>query len=539
MFLIGLLSNLADGWRTILDVERVRAITLISAQRSRTNESLARNRRRADRRRSVVYAVREQRDRLNSASGEPIGFNYELTLNYARSRIAATLALPILVAIVALAAAPWADLTHIAMWASAVMASHAITLAACRHYIRLPAVSVDIKSWQLRFVAAELLSGISWAALFLLIPLSATSFGLDVFQFAAMLMFVAVTTSLSSTIPMAAMAGSVPATLALAAVYMTHGQFLYAALVMAALCVLFIILFLTSRINMATLAVLETRAEKDLLIAELGTAKSISDESRRRAEEANLAKSRFLATMSHELRTPLNAIIGFSEVIEQELLGPVGHESYKEYVSDIHKSGRYLLKLINEILDLSRIEAGRADLNEETVDLQAVVADCQRLTRLKAKAKRISVTQDFAPDLPPILADEQAVRQIVLNLLSNALKFTPAGGAIDLRVQPTPGGGLALSVRDNGPGIPAGEIPVVLSSFGQGAISIKNAERGAGLGLTIVQALMATHGGTFELRSELRVGTEAVATFPAARVIAAAPLAADEHPELQPMQMTG
>jgi len=233
--------------------------------------------------------------------------------------------------------------------------------------------------------------------------------------------------------------------------------------------------------------------------------------------------------MSHELRTPLNAILGFSEIIKNEVLGPIGNESYKDYLGDIHSSGQHLLNLINEILDLSRIEAGRYELNEEPVNLVEVVEECRHIMQLKAKAKGIIITEHYARGLPRLWADDRAVRQITLNLLSNAIKFTPLSGEITIRVGQNPGRGQFVSIRDNGPGIPPEEIPIVLSSFGQGSIAIKSAERGAGLGLPIVQALMQTHDGTFELKSKLRDGTEAIATFPQQRVMEALP-PIDESP---------
>ena len=186
---------------------------------------------------------------------------------------------------------------------------------------------------------------------------------------------------------------------------------------------------------------LSFRTEKDALIAELETAKSMSDEARRRAEEANLAKSRFLASMSHELRTPLNAILGFSEVMANEVLGPMGNQTYREYARDVHESGQHLLDLINEILDLSRIEAGRYQLNEEPLMLLHVVEDCCHLMELKARNKDIRIVQDFESTMPRLFADERAVRQITLNLLSNAIKFTSTGGEIRVRVGWTAGGG--------------------------------------------------------------------------------------------------
>ena len=281
--------------------------------------------------------------------------------------------------------------------------------------------------------------------------------------------------------------------------------------------------YVARRMHNSSVMQLAFRREMDGLVAELETAKSMSDEARRRAEEANLAKSRFLASMSHELRTPLNAILGFSEVMASEVLGSMNNQTYREYARDIHGSGQHLLGVINEILDLSRIEAGRYQLNEEPVTLVAVVEDCCRLMELKTRNKDIRLLQQFEEKLPRLFADEKAVRQITLNLLSNAVKFTPSGGEIVVRVGWTAGGGQYVSVKDDGPGIPEEEIPVVLSAFGQGSIAIKSAEQGTGLGLPIVQGLIAMHGGEFQLDSKLRVGTEAIAIFPAARVMEPVP----------------
>ena len=493
------------------------------------NDKTAANRQRADRRRSVLRAVREQRERLLSTSGTRPAFDNELALTFARNRLSAIYALPLLIAIIATAGLLWIPPPVVVVWSAAVLATHVGMIALCYTYTTLPAGQAGARAWTRRFVAAEFVGSIAWASLLLLVPPSASDVaGLEVFQFTTMLIVVSAITSLASTVPAAAVAGTVPITLTLAALYVARGDFLFMILSIMALGAQFFFLILASRLYTATLAMLEYRAEKDLLIAELGTAKSISDESRRRAEEANLAKSRFLATMSHELRTPLNAILGFSEIIKNEVLGPIGNESYKDYVCDIHASGHHLLNLINEILDLSRIEAGRYDLNEEPVNLVAIVEECQHLMQVKAKAKGILVTEHYMEGMPRLWADGRAVRQITLNLLSNAIKFTPRSGEIVMTVGARAGRGQYLSIRDNGPGIPAEEIPIVMSSFGQGSIAIKSAERGAGLGLPIVQALMRTHDGWFELKSKLREGTEAIATFPQARVMEALPPLDDE-----------
>jgi two-component system cell cycle sensor histidine kinase PleC len=317
--------------------------------------------------------------------------------------------------------------------------------------------------------------------------------------------------------------GTVPMTAAVVARLVLLQDSFYIALATMAIGVQIYFIFLAKGLNSTARAMLEFRAQKDTLIAQLEEATSISEEARLRAEAANVAKSRFLATMSHELRTPLNAILGFSEVMKSELMGPLENPTYREYTASIHRSGSHLLNLINEILDLSRIEAGRYELTEEPVLLAAVVDDCYRLMKLRAENKGLEVTENFDETLPQILADERAMRQICLNLLSNALKFTPRGGRVTLKVARAWDGGQLISVRDTGPGIPKDELPKVMQAFGQGSLAHETAEGGTGLGLPIVRSLVELHGGSFELRSELRKGTEAIAFFPRKRVLQGKP----------------
>ena len=227
--------------------------------------------------------------------------------------------------------------------------------------------------------------------------------------------------------------------------------------------------------------------------------------------------------MSHELRTPLNAILGFSEVMKAELFGGHAVAAYRGYSADIHASGQHLLMLINEILDLSRVEAGRYELAEEAVDLQAVADECRHLMALRANKKEIRIDQEDGPPLPRLWADARAVRQVMLNILSNAVKFTPAGGAICVRLGLTQGGGLFFAVADTGVGIPEAEIPTVMSSFGRGSFAQKTAEEGTGLGLPIVKALIELHGGAFDLRSQVREGTTVTVSFPPQRAMSALP----------------
>jgi two-component system cell cycle sensor histidine kinase PleC len=191
------------------------------------------------------------------------------------------------------------------------------------------------------------------------------------------------------------------------------------------------------------------------------------------------------------------------------------------------------LQLINEILDLSRIEAGRYELHEERAHLGDIMQECHRLLKLRAESKGLEIVEEIACDLPQAWVDPRAIRQICLNLLSNALKFTPKGGRITLTVAPALGGGQMLSVRDTGPGIPKDEIPKVMQAFGQGSLAHETAEGGTGLGLPIVRNLIELHGGSFELVSELRKGTEAIVIVPQQRVLAAVsplqPLGEERH----------
>jgi two-component system cell cycle sensor histidine kinase PleC len=257
--------------------------------------------------------------------------------------------------------------------------------------------------------------------------------------------------------------------------------------------------------------------------AALARATETSDAARRRAEEASLAKSRFLATMSHELRTPLNAMLGFSEVLADELYGPHENHTYREYARDILSSGHHLLKLINDLIDLSRIEAGRYELREQSLSLANVAAECRHLLELRAQKKNIAFVESIETELPQLWADLRAVRQIVLNLLTNAVKYTPQGGVVTIKVGWTSIGGQYISVRDTGPGIPEEEIAEVMTCFGRGALAKKNLEEGAGLGLPIVQGLDELHGGEFFLKSQLGEGAEVVVVFPPQRTMNALP----------------
>jgi two-component system cell cycle sensor histidine kinase PleC len=261
------------------------------------------------------------------------------------------------------------------------------------------------------------------------------------------------------------------------------------------------------------------KSQKEKLIIELKKEKDKAEEERQNAVEANRAKSTFLATMSHELRTPLNAILGFSEILSREMFGPHNVEAYRSYAHDINSSGHYLLNLINDILDLSRIEAGRQDMQEEPIDLAKSADEALQFVALKARQKRHIVAASIEPELPKLLADKRSVQQIWLNLLSNAVKFTPDGGRIEARAWRGPAGSICISVKDNGPGIPSREMEAAMGAFTRGTYATKKAIDGAGLGLPIVKGLITIHDGEMKIVSSPGAGTEVVVSFPAKRVL--------------------
>ena len=254
-------------------------------------------------------------------------------------------------------------------------------------------------------------------------------------------------------------------------------------------------------------------------VTELKNRETDLREAKTQAEFANRSKSEFLANMSHELRTPLNAIIGFSEMMRLETFGPIGNPRYIEYVGDIHESGTHLLSLINDILDLSKIEAGAFELKEEEVDLAQVVAACRRIIEVRAKEAGLTLDTRLSGKLPKLWSDERAVKQIILNLLSNAVKFTPTGGKVTVRAEIEEDGCFVLSVSDTGIGIDADDIPKVFKPFSQIDGSLSRKHDGTGLGLPLVKSLVDVHGGTIELESELGNGTIITIRFPAERVL--------------------
>jgi PAS domain S-box-containing protein len=250
------------------------------------------------------------------------------------------------------------------------------------------------------------------------------------------------------------------------------------------------------------------RAEEELL------------EAKRKAEHSSSAKSDFLAKISHEIRTPLNAIIGFADVMREERFGPIGNERYREYLKDIQTSGAHLISLINDLLDLSKIEAGKVDLSFAAVDLNDIARQCMAIMQSQANRERIIIRTSLFPELPQVVADVRSIRQIVLNLLSNSIKFTPPGGQVIVSTQLSETGEVLLRVRDTGVGMSDAEVATALEPFRQLSTTGRGMGGGSGLGLPLTKALTEANRASFSVKSNANAGTLIEISFPANRVLA-------------------
>ena len=420
-------------------------------------DDIARRRSRRDARVRAFSDLKERRARL--AAGEAIKpeFECELLTMFVRNELGAAVTMPALYALFAIACMFWAPTVDAVVWLVIVIGAKVVLLDQGRRFLAIPAAQVHVAQWRRRFMLLELLNGFALAC-FALVGVRGTLaaptelvFSSHVFIFATLIVVLAIRTMFAATIPAILYAGTIPMTIAVVARLLMLDNSFYFALATMAVGIHLYFLFLARGLRSTALSMLEYRTEKNALIAELEEQKSVSDEARRRAEMANTAKSRFLATMSHELRTPLNAILGFSEVMKAEMFGPIDNPKYSEYAGNILESGKHLLHLINEILDLTRIESGRYELHEEPVRLADITDECHRLLKLRAEGKGhrrhrrgpIRTYRSSGPTSAP------CVRSASISM-SNALKFTPKGGRITLSVGAMPDGGQFLSVARYG-----------------------------------------------------------------------------------------
>ncbi len=426
--------------------------------------------------------------------------------------------MPMLTMLLGLTTLGWVPVGTVMAWLAGALGCHSVQLFLCNRYFARTRTPQENSDWIGMISASELFQGMFWVIPMFFFWTDANPMQ-RIFLIAAVMAVSVVRLLVVSNFMPVLIAGTGVISVGVALRCVAEHDVVYFALAGMIITLEVFFLFVARQLAETARDRLIFRAQKDALIAELKQERDRAEAEKQKAETANRAKSAFLANMSHELRTPLNAILGFSEVLERELFGPIANTAYKDYAGDIHSSGRYLLGLINDILDLSRIEAGRRDIVEEPVTLADCAAEARHLLESRAVAKNMRISLAFAPNLPKLLCDRRAVSQIAINLLTNAVKFTQAGGDVHVTARLTSDGRMDFIVTDNGPGIPENELRQAMSSFARGTHATKQDVDGAGLGLPIVKGLMEVHGGLIDIRSQAGKGTEVHCIFPANRVL--------------------
>ncbi|CAN5442632.1 HAMP domain-containing sensor histidine kinase [soil metagenome] len=447
-----------------------------------------------------------------------IPWERDLLTLFVRNQIRVAWAMPVLAALFAVVNMLWLPVTNVAIWLVAAAGCQAIQFYLCKDYLRGQGVGHSHGEWIGMLAASELMIASCWVT-----PLY--SFWNNVGELQHFYLIFTIMAAIGVRIMIAAnfmpivIAGTGFMACSVAIRCILQNDPVYAAVGAVTLALEIFFIQVAVRLQETARDMLIFRAQKERLITRLKSEKRAAEQARRRAEDASRAKSQFLATMSHELRTPLNAIMGFSEILSREMMGPHGVPVYRTYADDIHNSGNYLLTLINDILDLSRIEAGRHDLREEPVSLRASIEKAVHVIDLRLRQKSQTLEIDVPDDLPKLMADERALHQIWLNLISNAIKFSPQKGVISISAERADSGRLFVTVKDTGPGIPKRELAMATGAFLRGAYAKRKAIDGAGLGLAIVKGLINLHGGDLKLRSKPGKGTEASVSFPIERVL--------------------
>ena len=442
----------------------------------------------------------------------------ELLTIFLRNQLRVAPAMPLLTFMLAFTSLMWVPPVTAMFWLAATLASQAVQIYLCANFFQTERSESKKHDWIGMMAASELVHGVCWGLPLFLFWEGANSLQ-AIYLVSFIMAIIAVRLLVVNNFTPVLVAGTGVMSVALAIRCAIQAEPVFIALAGLIIVLEVFFLFIARQLADTARDMVKFKSQKDTLIEELKLERDRAEAEKVNAEEANKAKSIFLATMSHELRTPLNAIMGFSEILKRELFGPLSVPAYKDYAGDIHHSGGYLLDLINDILDLSRIEAGRREIQEEPFDLLACVKSAQALLNGKASEKSVAVKVEITSSLPKLMGDLRGVNQILINLLTNAIKFTPAGGQVVVSAARNASGGMVLSVKDNGPGIPAHEVQSVLNSFSRGSLATKGAVDGAGLGLSIVKGLMDLHGGDVSIVSDVGKGTEVLITFPAHRVL--------------------
>jgi two-component system cell cycle sensor histidine kinase PleC len=425
--------------------------------------------------------------------------------------------IPCLAALICVMFLHWETPATLATWFAIVVVGLVPMQIVAAAFLKREPPPSEMEAWRTRIVIANAFFTICWSSMAPLFWIHGDSFN-QVLVILVLACTLAGDTALMSASRPLSGTGSIVYGTAIVALPLHEGGSIYNTLALVALCYMLYMYYLSQQVHKTARSMLELRYDKNDLIEALERSKQDSDLARVRAEAASRSKSEFLANMSHELRTPLNAIIGFSEMIHS---GGFAHKS-EEYSKLIRDSGQHLLTLINDILDLAKIEAGRMNLHETDLEPGEIVSDCIKLMAGRAQSGSITLNSDVPAACPHLRADERALKQILLNLISNAVKFTPPGGNVTVGVYPQADGSLAIAVSDDGMGIAECDQARVFENFGQGRHDVVTSDKGTGLGLPIVKGLIEAHGGSVTLESAVGKGTQVTLHFPASRVLALA-----------------